>query len=104
MQDEEDIPSEREQRVNEVLGAYLELAEAGCAPPREDLLDCYPDIADELRDRLADHDRIAAIASPQPEVDETEPVGDYEQLTKLKSGGMGTVFKAWHRGRMKWGA
>ena len=30
---------ERDQRLDEIIGAYLEFADAGCAPQRDELLD-----------------------------------------------------------------
>src|SRR5437660_11483929 len=98
----DEAPDEREQRLNEVIAAYLEFADAGCAPDRGELLAHYPDLEPELREFLDAQDRVSAIASPPAAVDETEPVGDYESLEKIKEGGMGTVFKAWHKGMKNW--
>src|SRR5262245_11826032 len=55
-------PSEREQRVNEAIAAYLEAVEAGRAPAREDFLARHPDLADELTAFLDDRDRFARAA------------------------------------------
>src|SRR5262245_28767741 len=55
-------PSERDQRVNEAIAAYLEAAEAGRAPGREEFLARYPDLANELTAFFADRDRFARAA------------------------------------------
>jgi WD40 repeat protein/tRNA A-37 threonylcarbamoyl transferase component Bud32 len=55
-------PSAREQRVNEVIAAYLEAAAAGQAPGRGVFLARYPDLADDLRAFLDDRERFARVA------------------------------------------
>src|SRR5438105_15130693 len=104
----------REQRLNDVLGAYLEAADAGWAPDQEALAARYPDLADDLHAFFVAQSRVAALAYPCPASAQRQgkdagatpgtapPVdshrsadyasaGDYESLTLIKEGGMGVV-------------
>src|ERR1700686_1185745 len=56
--------SEREQRLHEVLAAYLEAIEAGQQPKQEEWLARYPDLANELTEFFADQERMAQLAAP----------------------------------------
>jgi serine/threonine protein kinase len=63
-------PSEadREQRLNEVLLAYVEAVEAGQAPDRRQYLAGYPEFASELAEFFASRDQLERLASPLREV------------------------------------
>jgi hypothetical protein len=54
-------PTSREQRLNEVIAAYLEAAEAGRAPGRADLLAAHADLAGELTAFLDYQQRLAGL-------------------------------------------
>jgi WD40 repeat protein len=104
--------SATEQRVNEVIAAYLEAERAGRAPQPNEVLARHPGLAEPLRAFFADRacfgrlvarlalgaaDAVTPAPSPAPG---TEPgtlaryVGDYELLKEIARGGMGVVFKA----------
>jgi WD40 repeat protein len=112
--------SAREQRLQEVLVAYLEAAERGRAPSTEELLTRHPEFAAELTEFLANRAHLDGLAAPlravaeaaRAEADErrtrdgsTAPLsagpgctvryfGDYELLEEIARGGMGVVFRA----------
>src|ERR1700726_4952125 len=56
--------TEREQRLHEVLAAYLEAVEAGQQPKREEWLARHPDLAGELGAFLDAQEHIDRIAEP----------------------------------------
>ncbi|MFI5454722.1 MAG: protein kinase [Isosphaerales bacterium] len=68
MADETGQGQSQEQRVNEVMAAYVQAAEAGQAPDRKELVTRHPDLAAELESFLADYDRVNRLAEPLREV------------------------------------
>ena len=64
-------PAPVAERFEAVLAAYLEALNAGWAPPRSQLLACYPELAPELGAFFANTDRVAeavrsAAGVPRP--------------------------------------
>jgi WD40 repeat protein len=56
--------STRDQRLNQVIAAYLEARRAGQCPSQEELLAQHPDLAVELASFFADKERFDRLAEP----------------------------------------
>jgi serine/threonine protein kinase/Flp pilus assembly protein TadD len=91
--------------VADALEEYLEAAEAGTAPPREEFLARYPELAEQLDGclaalrfigRAADGPRSLAAGVTDVQAPEQTPgqLGDFRILREVGRGGMGVVYEA----------
>src|SRR3954447_20276748 len=95
---------EREQRLQDVIAAYLEADKDGRAPSRDEWLARHPDLADDLRRFLDNHAWALCLGGPlRPEVTGPTSVpslgvvryfGDYELLAEVARDTMGVVYRA----------
>src|SRR5260370_32687683 len=93
-----------EERLDEAIASYLKAAKFGQAPNRQDWVAQYSDLATELEVFFADQDHFDRLAAPlrqilpplssAPHLSPLTPIGNYELVKEIASGGMGVVYKA----------
>jgi hypothetical protein len=90
---------EREQRLDELVVAYVKALEAGRQPDRQALLAGHPDLAAELAQYFADQDALGSLAGARACPQQGTPpaqerLGDFRILREVGRGGMGVVYEA----------
>ena len=104
---EQSQPSlDREQRLDEIVTAYLKAVEQGQAPDRREWLERHPDLADELEEFFEEQDRLERLAAAlrggleladRVDAEGTncpELLGDFRIVREVARGGMGVVYEA----------
>jgi serine/threonine protein kinase len=105
------IDHSSDNRLNDVLLAYLEACETGQEPDRAEFLAAHPDLRDDLATFFAGRDEIERLAGPvrdrerqnldsplealacAPD-DELGRLGDFRLIREVGRGGMGVVYEA----------
>jgi serine/threonine protein kinase/Flp pilus assembly protein TadD len=98
---ESEVNLAQEERLQEVIAAYLRDCEAGRHPDQAELLARHPDLAGELQDFFAGQEQFGRLAAPLRQVVErsadeglTGTLGDFRIIREAGKGGMGIVYEA----------
>src|SRR5262249_46995423 len=97
--------SDRDERLDEVILAYLNAVDASQPIDRQEWLDPHPDPDPELLALFARLDPVDPLVAPLQNLSPTQPFqrnkipsfGSFEDLTWIGKGGMGVVYKAWQK-------
>jgi WD40 repeat protein/serine/threonine protein kinase len=89
--------SDREDRLDEIILAYHEAADAGQAPDPQEFIARYPDLAEELTAYFAAQRRLDPFVAPFGGLATADlPLDrfdDYEVIEQIGHGGMGVVYR-----------
>jgi serine/threonine protein kinase/Tfp pilus assembly protein PilF len=90
-----------EDRLQELLAAYLRDVESGRNPDQAEILARHPDLAGELQEFFAGQEQFGRLAAPlrhaiqsAPHYDITGTLGDFRIVREVGRGGMGIVYEA----------
>ncbi len=81
MSDETNELSGREQRVNEVIAAYLEAVDAGEAPDPKEFIAAHNDTKAELESFFANRDEFERMAEPLQPAGDAAPKAQHDDVT-----------------------
>lgn len=90
----------REQRLDDLIAAYLEQTESGRINSADEWANRHPEFRDELREFIEQRERLERWAAPlraiaRPAVDEgCHFLGDFQLISEVGRGGMGIVYQA----------
>src|ERR1700722_14454767 len=102
----------REDRLYEVLLAFVEAREAGLEPDQSELLKAHPDLYDDLVAFFSSHDEVERLTAPLRDLGlqnkdgrseypltntlnaELGRLGDFQLIREVGRGGMGIVYEA----------
>ena len=96
-----DVSHTQEERLQEILAAYLRDVEAGRNPDQTEILARHPDLAGELQEFFTGQEQFGRLAAPLRQAIESAPnygitgtLGGFRIVREVGRGGMGIVFEA----------
>jgi hypothetical protein len=96
-----DVSHTQEERLQEILAAYLRDIEAGRNPDQTEILARHPDLAGELQEFFTGQEQFGRLVAPLRQAIESAPnygitgtLGGFRIVREVGRGGMGIVFEA----------